>query len=121
VPIPSGSNKGLGDVVGASAFENLRHMTGGGFSYGGRETQRQGMWNGVSTRGALRLRAVLRAAGGRLRPRLDRRRGGAAPSDPGRARGRLALRRLPAARRRSARAVQPPRVPGRAAGRLAAG
>ena len=74
-------------------MENLRHRTGGGSeSHGGREAQVQGMRCGLPARGALRLRAVLRTARGRLRPSCDHaRRGRAAPAHPGGSRGRVAL------------------------------
>ena len=72
----------------------------------------------VPARSALRLRALLRTTRGQLPPRALRRRRGAAPAHPGRATGRLALRRLPAARRRAARTIEPSRLQGRVAGRL---
>ena len=78
------------------------------------------MQGGVPARGAVRVRAVLRAAGGRLRPQR------AGSRDVGELRRRiqggtaehLALRRLPAARRRSARALGPAGLARGAAGRL---
>ena len=50
----------------------------------------------VSARRALRVRAVLRAARGRVRATLEQRSGRAAPPDPGRTALAVALRRLPA-------------------------
>ena len=48
---------------------NLRHKTGEGVPYGGREAEVQGVRERVPARGAVRVRAVLRPARGRLRPR----------------------------------------------------
>ena len=79
----------------------------------------QGVQDRVPAGGALCLRAVLRAAGGRLRPQPhEPRRRRAAPPDPGRPAEHLALRRLPAARGRASRPLRPARLARRAAGRL---
>ncbi len=79
----------------------------------------QGVQGGVSARGAVRLREVLRAARGRLRPQPHRRRRRrAAPPDPGRTAEHLALRRLPAARGRPSGTVGTARLARRPAGRL---
>src|SRR5271165_2032475 len=58
----------------------------------------QGVQGAVPAGGPVRVRAVLRAAGGRLRPQqLSARCRRAAPTDPGRSAEHLALRRLSAA------------------------
>src|SRR3954463_10249977 len=88
------------------------------FSHGSYESEVSRVSGGVRPRGAVRLRPLLRAARGRLRPRRPRRRPRPAPPPhPGRPAEHLALRGLPAARQ-PAGPVRARVVAQRTAGRL---
>ena len=112
MPIPAGEEPGRCEwksgsgplLAQAEVFFVGKTESEGVSSDGTHHAHLPGVRPDLPARGALRLRALLRTAGGRLRPRRPRRRRGEA-QDPGRPGGHLALRRLPPARRPSARSA----------------
>src|SRR6201994_4176666 len=95
VPNPSGSNYKAWEMW-QGGFSDLRPLTPAEvFSYAARVASLQGMPDGLSAGRSLRVREVLRSAGGRLCGSRQRRPRRATPPDPGGTPLAVALRGLP--------------------------